>query len=40
MFGLTGTAVTNGAVGGGATRSTWAQLQPYLNGSCGASFAQ
>ena len=39
MFGLTGTAVTNGAVGGGAQRTTWAQLRPYLNGNCGAAFA-
>ena len=39
MFGLTGTAVTNGAIGGGASRPTWALLQPYLNGNCGSSFA-
>jgi hypothetical protein len=39
MFGLTGTAVTNGAIGGGAARSTWAQIQPFLNGSCGTNFA-
>jgi hypothetical protein len=39
MFGLTGTAVTSGAVGAGATRPSWAQLYPYLNGNCGASFA-
>jgi hypothetical protein len=39
MFGLTGTSVTNGAVGVGASRMTWAQLQPYLNGNCGTSFA-
>ena len=39
MFGLTGTSVTNGAVGAGSTRNTWALIQPYLNGSCGASFS-
>ena len=30
MFGLTGTAVTNGAVGSGATRTTWAEIQPVI----------
>jgi len=39
MFGLTGTSVTNSAVGLGASRTTWAQIQPYLNGNCGANFA-
>jgi hypothetical protein len=39
MFGLTGTAVTYAAIGGGATRTTWAQIQPWLNGNCGTSFA-
>ena len=39
LFGLTGTAVTNAAVGSGATRSIWAQIQPYLNGNCGTTFA-
>jgi len=40
MFGLTGTAVTNGAVGGGSpSRATWAQIQPFLNGNCGTAFA-
>ncbi len=38
MFGLTGSAVTAGTIGTGATRPTWAQLQPFMNGSCGASF--
>jgi hypothetical protein len=38
MFGLTGTPVTNGAIGSGATRTTWAQIRPYLNGNCGTSF--
>lgn len=39
MFGLTGTSVTNGAVGGGATRANWAAIRPYLNNVCGANFA-
>ncbi len=40
MFGLTGTAVTNGAIGAGnPSRTTWAQIQPYLNGNCGSNFA-
>jgi len=40
MFGLTGTSVTNGAIGGPvAGRPTWAQIQPYLNTNCGTNFA-
>lgn len=39
MSGLTGTAATSNAVGGGASRTSWAQIQPYLNGNCGSSFA-
>ena len=39
MFGLTGTSVTNGAVGLGASRTTWAQIRPYLNGSCAGNFS-
>lgn len=40
MFGLTGTAVTNNAIGGGSpTRNTWTLIRTYLNGSCGSSFA-
>ncbi len=39
MLGLTGTSVTSGAIGGSASRSTWAQIQPYLNGNCGTNFA-
>ena len=38
LFGLTGTAVTNNALGAAATRRTWTSLRPYLNNSCGASF--
>jgi hypothetical protein len=40
MFGLTGTPVTSNAVGQGAARTTWAQIRDYLNGTCGANFAQ
>jgi hypothetical protein len=39
MFGLTGASVTNGAVGGGATRPDWATIRPYLNNICAATFA-
>jgi hypothetical protein len=39
MFGLTGTAVTNGTIGAGATRPTWALIQPYMNTRCGTNFA-
>jgi hypothetical protein len=39
MFGLTGTAVTNGAIGPEAGRPTWTQIQPYLNTNCGTNFA-
>jgi predicted extracellular nuclease len=39
MFGLTGTAVTNNALGMGANRDNWSKLRYYLNTSCGASFA-
>lgn len=38
-LGLTGMAVTNGATGSGSpTRTTWAQIQPYLNRHCGSKF--
>jgi len=41
MFGLTGTSVTNGAIGGGmVARGNWAAIRSYLNGNCGANFAQ
>lgn len=39
MFGLTGTAVTSGALSGTPARNTWALVRAYLNGSCGANFA-
>jgi hypothetical protein len=38
LFGLTGTAATNGAIGGGATRGTWSAIQAYLSANCGTSF--
>lgn len=31
MLGLTGTAVTNNAIGANATRTSWAQIRLYLN---------
>ncbi len=34
MFGLTGTAVTNGVT----TSRTWADIRSYLNSQCGGSF--
>jgi len=40
MLGLTGTNVTDNALGANPTRSTWAQIRPYLNGNCGTNFAQ
>jgi len=39
MFGLTGTAVTSGALAGNSARNSWALVRAYLNGSCGANFA-
>jgi hypothetical protein len=40
MFGMTGTAVTNNAVGQGASRGSWASIRAHLNGNCGSTFAQ
>ncbi|MEO7761013.1 MAG: SBBP repeat-containing protein [Casimicrobiaceae bacterium] len=39
MLGMTGTAVTNGALGADAKRNDWGKLVAYLNGNCGAAFA-
>lgn len=39
LFGITGTAVTDNAIGGGAARKTWAELRAYFNGNCGTNFA-
>jgi hypothetical protein len=38
MFGLTGSSVTANAIGGGATRTTWTQIQSHLNTNCGGQF--
>lgn len=38
MFGLTGTAVTNNAVGANARRATWSVIRAYLNTNYGTSF--
>ena len=38
LFGLTGTSVTNGAVGASPTRGTWSLIQSYLNANCGTGF--
>lgn len=38
MMGLTGSAVTDNAVGGSAKRSDWASIRTYLNGNCGTGF--
>jgi len=40
LFGLTGTAVTDNAIGAGATRATWAQIRDHMNAQCGMSWAQ
>jgi hypothetical protein len=39
MLGLTGSAVTAGALGPMASRNSWQAIQAYLNGHCGTSFA-
>ena len=39
MFGLTGTAVTTGALGATPTRGSWSVIRQYLNANCGTSFA-
>lgn len=36
--GLTGSAVTNGAIGLGASRADWAAIQAFVNPRCGANF--
>ena len=38
LFGLTGNAVTNSAVGAGAARSDWTSIRAFLNGNCGTRF--
>ena len=39
MFGLTGLAVTHGAIGGEASRTTWPEIRQFLNEDCGTNFA-
>lgn len=39
LFGLTGTSVTNGALGVGATRTDWEKLRTFMNDRCGTNFA-
>ncbi len=34
LAGLSGTAVTNGALGAGAKRTTWAEIRAYLEQAC------
>ena len=38
MLGLTGSAVTNGALGVNAFRTTWPDILSFLNSNCGTSF--
>jgi len=40
MLGLTGTAVTDFALGANPTRQDWTAIRNFLNGNCGTSFAQ
>ena len=40
MFGFTGGAVTTGAIGPMAKRTTWTQIRAYLNSYCGTNFAE
>ena len=39
MFGLTGTSVTNGAIGPNAGRNSWTAIRAFLNLNCGTTFA-
>ncbi len=38
MLGLTGTAVTEGAIGTNALRTSWADIRSFLNTRCGTGF--
>jgi len=40
MLGMSGNAVVAGAVGVGASRTTWAQIRAYLTTQCGMTLAQ
>ena len=37
LFGLSGTAVTNGAIGSNATRTSWTDIRAYLNSNCAST---
>ena len=37
MLGMSGTAVTSGALGNGATRTTWNQIRNFLIRACGVA---
>lgn len=39
MLGLTGTALTNGALGANAFRTAWVDIRSFLNTNCGTSFS-
>ena len=39
LFGLTGTSVTNGALGALPARATWNEIRAHLNPNCGTAFA-
>lgn len=39
LFGLTGTAVTNGALAASPTRADWSAIRGYINANCGTNFA-
>ena len=39
LFGLTGATVTNGAIGAGATRTTWDEVRVHMNTFCGTNLA-
>jgi hypothetical protein len=40
LFGLTGAAITNGAIGIGATRDDWAKLRTFMNERCGTNLVE
>ena len=37
MFGLTGDAITNNAIGAGATRKTYPEIRAFMNANCGTN---
>jgi hypothetical protein len=38
LFNLSGSAVTNGAIGLNATRQTWSDISAFYNANCGTTF--